>query len=122
MCQGMAPFNLKLTILGYKMKTYKEFITEAKTQKEPKVFQICTQGHLDKEFVDAIVSNLRKEGVQVDSVEWTKGSDNFIITVSKGSLAKIKKSWGVMRAYDLSHDGDQAKVRMNTLKGGREYV
>lgn len=118
----MAPFNLKLTILGYKMKTYKEFITEAKTQKEPKVFQICTQGHLDKEFVDAIVSNLRKEGVQVDSVEWTKGSDNFIITVSKGSLAKIKKSWGVMRAYDLSRDGDQAKVRMNTLKGGREYV
>lgn len=115
----MAPFNLNLTILGYKMKTYKEFITEAKA---PKVFQICTQGNLDKEFVDAIVSNLRKEGVQVDSVEWTKGSDNFIITVSKGSLAKIKKSWGVMRAYDLSHDGPQAKVRMNTLKGGREYV
>lgn len=118
----MAPFNLKLTIIGYKMKTYKEFITEAKTQKEPKVIQVCTQGNLDKEFVDAIVSNIRKQGVQVDSVEWTKGGDNFIITVSKGSLAKIKKSWAVMAAYDLSHDGPQAKVRMNTLKGGREYV
>lgn len=101
------------------MKTYKEFITEAKA---PKVFQIGTQGNLDKEYVDAIVKSIVAQGVQVDAVEFTKGSDNFIITVSKGSLAKVKKAWGVMRAYDLSRDGDQAKVRMNTLKGGREYV
>lgn len=100
------------------MKTYKEFITEAKA---PKVFQIGAQGNLDKEYVDAIVKSIVAQGVQVDAVEFTKGS-TFNIVVSKGSLAKVKKAWGVMRAYDLSHDGDQAKVRMNTLKGGREYV
>lgn len=100
------------------MKTYKEFITEAKA---PKVFQIGAQGNLDKEYVDAIVKSIVAQGVQVDAVEFTKGS-TFNIVVAKGSLAKVKKAWGVMRAYDLSHDGDQAKVRMNTLKGGREYV
>ena len=100
------------------MKTFKEFITEAKA---PKVFQICSQGNLDKEYVDAIVASIVKQGVQVDAVEFTKGP-TFNIVVSKGSLAKIKKAWGVMRAYQLDDSAPGPKVRMNTLKGGREYV
>lgn len=105
------------------MKTYKEFITEAKAPKEPKVFQICTQGNLDKEYVDLIVSHIVAQGVQVDAVEWTKGpSPVFYIVVSKGSLAKIKRAWGVMRAYEVDDSAPGPKVRMNTLKGGREYV
>jgi hypothetical protein len=109
----MAPFNLNLTILGYKMKTYKEFITEAKA---PKVFQIAAQGNLDKDYVDAIVSSITKQGVEVDFVDFTKGN-TFNIVVSKGSLAKIKKAWGVMGAFELDDAELQAKGRMNTIKG-----
>lgn len=51
------------------MKTYQEFITEAKA---PKAFQIGVQGNLDQQYVDAIVASLGKQGVQVDLVDFTK--------------------------------------------------
>ncbi|QWQ55733.1 hypothetical protein [Escherichia phage P479] len=99
------------------MKTYQEFITEAKA---PKAFQIGVQGNLDQQYVDAIVASLGKQGVQVDSVDFTKGN-TFNIVTSKGSLAKVKKAFGVAQAYEIDHSELENKGRQNTIKGSGSF-
>ena len=99
------------------MKTYQEFITEAKA---PKAFQIGVQGTLDQQYVDAIVASLGKQGVQVDLVDFNKGN-TFNIVTSKGSLAKIKKAWGVAQAYEINHSEVENKGRQNTIKGSGSF-
>lgn len=99
------------------MKTYQEFITEAKA---PKAFQIGVQGTLDQQYVDAIVASLAKQGVQVDLVDFTKGN-TFNIVTSKGSLAKVKKAFGVAQAYEIDHSELENKGRQNTIKGSGSF-
>ena len=99
------------------MKTYQEFIAEAKA---PKAFQIGVQGTLDQQYVDAIVASLGKQGVQVDLVDFTKGN-TFNIVTSKGSLAKVKKAFGVAQAYEIDHSELENKGRQNTIKGSGSF-
>lgn len=99
------------------MKTYQEFITEAKA---PKAFQIGVQGTLDQQYVDAIVASLGKQGVQVDLVDFNKGN-TFNIVTSKGSLAKVKKAFGVAQAYEIDHSEIENKGRQNTIKGSGSF-
>lgn len=99
------------------MLTYQEFITEAKV---PKAFQIGVQGNLDQQYVDAIVASLGKQGVQVDLVDFTKGN-TFNIVTSKGSLAKVKKAFGVAQAYEIDHSELENKGRQNTIKGSGSF-
>ncbi|AIZ01904.1 putative internal head protein [Escherichia phage vb_EcoM-VR5] len=99
------------------MKTYQEFITEAKA---PKAFQIGVQGTLDQQYVDAIVNSLTNNGVTVDLVDFSKGN-TFNIVISKGSLAKIKKSFGVAQAYEIDHSEVENKGRQNTIKGSGSF-
>lgn len=99
------------------MKTYQEFITEAKA---PKAFQIGVQGTLDQQYVDAIVASLGKQGVQVDLVDFNKGN-TFNIVTSKGSLAKVKKAFGVAQAYEIDHSEVENKGRQNTIKGSGSF-
>lgn len=96
------------------MKTFKEFINEAAA---PKTFVINTQASLDDEYAEAILRSLAKNGVEVSASDFKKGSSEMFISITKGSKAKIKSSFGVARTDQIgNHDFKQTGAkRQNTI-------
>ncbi|AND75816.1 internal head protein [Escherichia phage WG01] len=96
------------------MKSYQEFINEAAA---PKTFVIHTQAGLDDEYVEAILRSLAKNGVEVIASDFKKGAPEMFISITKGSKAKIKSSFGVARTDQLdNHNFKQTGVkRQNTI-------
>ena len=91
------------------MKTFKEFINEAAA---PKTFIIYTQAGLDDEYAEAILRSL-----EVIASDFKKGAPEMYISITKGSKAKIKSSFGVARTAQLdNHNFKQTGVkRQNTI-------
>lgn len=56
----------------------------------------------------------------MDLVDFTKGN-TFNIVTSKGSLAKVKKAFGVAQAYEIDHSELENKGRQNTIKGSGSF-
>ncbi|WZK93241.1 Ip7 protein [Enterobacter phage vB_EclM_AS6] len=91
------------------MKTYQEFINEATA---PKTFVINTQASLDDEYAEAILKSLAKNGVEVSASDFKKGSSEMFVSITKGSKAKIKSSFGVARTDQIdNHDFKQTGVK-----------
>ncbi|AIX12129.1 internal head protein [Citrobacter phage Moon] len=96
------------------MKTYQEFITEAKA---PKTFVINTSGPLDDEYATAIINSLTKNDNEVIAFDYKKNSSELYVSIGKGSKSKIKSSFGVSRVDQIdNHDFKQTGVkRQNTI-------
>lgn len=97
------------------MKTYQEFIAEA--TKADKNFIINTSGPLDDEYANAIIKSISNQGVEVTNFEYKKNDTYMIISIKKGSKAKIKSAFGVMRVDQIdNHDFSQTGAkRQNTI-------